>query len=125
MRLIGTFSQLIIAICLLIITIQMYAVPTYAKWKYGGYYKKLTSDCDMAMHNEAALRENTDFENHPNLYITSEIEMLVCHEYDLLRKKMLSMGIDENYLSLLNLESLENQKIPLKLMIEPHKMERF
>ncbi|WP_284450633.1 TIGR03982 family His-Xaa-Ser system protein [Methylophaga thalassica] len=115
----------IIAVCLIIIVFHSILIPQYAKIRYSNEFKSLSIDCDIAMHNEALLRERAAQSDNEKLYTTAQIEMIVCHKYDMTRKKMLSMGVEEDYLSYLNLEALQNQKIPLSVMIEPHRMNRF
>jgi hypothetical protein len=78
------------------------------------------------MHDEAALRPKEQaVETNPSLVVSAEIGLTVCHEYDKLRKRLLILGVTEETLALRGLEALENERIPVSRMIEPHRMERF
>jgi len=119
-------SLVIIAGCLLTIVCVEYLQPLIGKTLYSQQYQKLSIDCDNAMHNEVALREGTvPSSETPLLSKTAEIELMVCHEYDKTRKKMLVMGVTDNYLSYLTLLALETEKIPVSKMVEPHRMDHF
>jgi hypothetical protein len=49
-------SHLAIALCLLIIVTMQYVVPFVAGRYYASEFRRLTVECDRAMHDEAALR---------------------------------------------------------------------
>lgn len=119
-------SHLIIALCLLIIVTMQYVVPFVAGRYYASEFRRLTTECDQAMHDEAVLREGTaGAAKDKALTISADIGLAVCHDYDKLRKRMLILGVTEERLALLGLEALEIEQIPVERMVQPHRMERF
>lgn len=120
------FSRLAIAICLVVIVIMEYVRPIIADRYYRDEYRKLAADCDLAMHDEAALRRGTaGSEKDPALAISAAVGLAVCHDYDKLRKRLLILGVSEEQLALYGLEALEIEQIPVDRMVDPHRMERF
>ena len=119
-------SQVAIALCLLSIVTIEYVVPFLAGRHYASEFRRLAAECDQAMHDEAALREGTaGAEKDKALTISANVGLAVCHDYDKLRKRMLLLGVSEERLSLLSLEALEVERIPVERMVEPHRMGRF
>lgn len=115
-----------ITIFLLIIVTIEYVVPLLADFYYQDEFRALSAKCDAAMHDEASLRPGTiGAEKHPALTLSAEVELMVCHDYDKLRKRLLSLGVSEHTLALRSLEALENEQISVSRLIEPHRMERF
>ena len=126
LRLATAVSQWIIAACLLAVVLAEYVVPFAAGFYYGADYQRLAAECDHAMHDEVALRAGTSSATKaPALVLSGVVGLTVCHEYDKLRKRMLTLGVTEDRLALLGLEALESELIPVARMVEPHKMDRF
>lgn len=103
-----------------------FVVPWSMYWWHADEYRRLVVECDLAMHDEAALR-NADLpeDKATAMRITGDVGLLVCHDYDKLRKRMLIAGVNEHQLALLGLEGLELERIPVSRMVEPHRMPRF
>ncbi len=119
-------NLIVITTFLLFIVAMEYVVPLLADLYYQDEYRELSAKCDEAMHDEASLRPGTiGAEKHPALTLSAEVELMVCHDYDKLRKRLLSLGVSEHTLALRSLEALENEQIPVSRLIEPHRMERF
>lgn len=120
------WSRLIIAACLVFIVLIEYARPLAAVWYYKDDYRRLALECDQAMHDEAALRAGTKgAAKAPALEISGMVGLTSCHQYDIVRKRMLINGVSEERLALIGLEGLENEQIPVSRMVDPHRMERF
>lgn len=125
-RRIRFWCRVTIAAGLLVIVGMEYARPWLAGMLYAKEYKQLAYECDHAMHEEAALRLYSDNpEKAQLLRISADVGLVVCHEYDKLRKKMLIWGITDDQLALYGLEVLEIERIPVSRMVEPHRMDRF
>jgi hypothetical protein len=126
LRLATAVSQWIIAACLLVLVLAEYGVPFAAGFYYASEYRRLAAECDHAMHDEVTLRAGTTAATQaPALVLSGVVGLTVCHEYDKLRKRMLTLGVTEDRLALLGLEALESELIPVARMVEPHKMDRF
>ena len=125
-RLINIWSKVFIAISLITIILIKYVQPFVVTQLYAGEYKRLALECDNAMHDEVALRSLPNTSGKQALLIKSaDVGLMVCHEYDKLRKKMLITGVTDEQLALLGLEALEVELIPVSRMVEPHRMPRF
>lgn len=119
-------SLTIIAVCLFVIVTVEYIVPVLADWYFQDEYRKLAAECDQAMHDEAALRPGTPgAAKHPALSLSADVALVVCHDYDKLRKRLLAFGVSEQTLALHGVEAIENERIPVSRMVIPHRMERF
>ncbi len=119
-------SQVVIAVCLSVIVAAEYVVPALADWYYQDEYRKLAAECDHAMHEEAALRPGSaGAAKHPALSLSADVALMVCHEYDKLRKHLLALGVSEELLALRSLEALEVEQIPVSRLVDQHRMERF
>ena len=120
------FIGLALTAILAIMVIFEYVVPLCAGYYFADDFKQLALECDLAMHDEAALRSGTPgARKAPMLTESAEVGLIACHDYDKLRKRMLALGVSPDKLSLYSIEALENEKIPVSRMIEAHKMERF
>ncbi|MEW8492248.1 MAG: TIGR03982 family His-Xaa-Ser system protein [Candidatus Thiodiazotropha taylori] len=120
------WSQVIIAGCLLTVILIEYVRPWLAYSIYQDKFKKLAFECDLAMHDEVAIRNLTgDGPAIEALKTSSNIQLAICHEYDKLRKRLLIYRVSEEHLALLGLEVLETERIPVELMVDPHRMSRL
>jgi len=80
----------------------------------------------MSMHEEAAIRRHSSETVAVNaLRLSGDVGMLVCHDYDKLRKRLLIHGMSEDQLALLGLEVLEVEQITVRQMVDAHRMDRF
>ena len=120
------WSQLVIAAGLLFIVIADYVRPSVVAWYYQDEYSNLALDCDQSMHDEASLRAGTSgAAKDPAMEISGMVGLAVCHQYDVLRKRMMINGVSEERLALIGLKGLENEQIPVGRMVDPHRMDRF
>lgn len=120
------WSQLVIAAGLLFLLAVQYLWPWGLCTWHADEYRRLVVECDQAMHDEAALRmAELPADKAQLLRTTGDVGLMACHEYDKLRKRLLIAGVSEHRLSLLGLEGLEVERIPVSRMVEPHRMPRF
>jgi len=125
-RRIRFWAPVISALALVFIVFHDYGRPLISEYRYADEYKLLALNCDLAMHEEAALRGLVG--NDPQterLRLSADVGMMVCHDYDLLRKKLLTQGMSEDQLSMLGLEALEVEQITVQQMVDAHRMDRF
>lgn len=103
-----------------------YARPYIAEFRHGDQFKQLAFECDMAMHEEAALRglPGTDPQTE-RLKLSADVGMMVCHDYDKLRKELLIQGMSEDQLAMLGLQVLEVEQITVQQMVDAHRMDRL
>lgn len=122
--------HILVAASLTTVVFMEYIWPKLMLWQHSQAYKRLTLECDQAMHSEVVLRaaqqslEVTE-QQAMLLNASADVELTVCHDYDKLRKRLLIAGLTEDDLALLGLEALEVERITVKRMVEPHRMPRF
>lgn len=125
-RYIRFWAPVMSVIGLSFIVFQDHVRPLIAEYSHGDEYKRLALECDLAMHEEAALRGLTV--NDPQserLRLSADVGMMVCHDYDILRKQLLIQGLSEDQLAMLGLEVLEVEQITVQQMVDAHRMDRF
>lgn len=81
--------------------------------------------CDDAMRvhfiAKSKLSKNVNKENIKDLN-ASEVALLDCHDYDVLRKKLLSKGLKESEIQEIGLAAIESEKSDLKKIIRIHEI---
>jgi hypothetical protein len=126
MHYLNIWTKVVLSLGVLTFILVEYVRPLVVDRLYSDEYKWLAIQCDNAMHDEVSIRfSNRALEKQELLIKSADVELLVCHEYDKLRKKMLSLGVGEEQLALHGLEALEIESIPVSRMVEPHRMPRF
>jgi len=93
--------------------------PSAGYFLFKDEYIQLSSQCANAMDETWFAEQEKD----DGLNKSSKIHLLVCHEYDKLRKKMLIFGVSENTLSYLGLTALETGQQPASRIIEQHRFQ--
>lgn len=97
--------------------VKAIALPVFAYFAYKDDFIRLSSLCANAMDEswfaeqfeDGALRQSTD------------VHLMVCHEYDKLRKKLLVLGLSEDMLSLFGLEATETYQRTVSEISKPHR----
>lgn len=125
-RRIRFWAPVITSVALVIVIAHEYVRPLVAERIYAAEYQRLAFACDMAMHEEAALRQQSEETPEVDaLRLSADVGMLVCHDYDKLRKRLLIHGMSEDQLAMLGLEVLEVEQITVRRMVDSHRMDRF
>ena len=73
--------------------IKEIAVPVYGYFNYRDEYQVLVNECARAMENHWDIESSN--EKNESLLRSSKTSLIVCHDYDKLRKLLLSFGINE------------------------------
>ncbi len=79
-------------------------------------YKATVIQCELAMEahsNAVNLNDQVDL-------LAAQQGLAACHEHDVMLKKLLFNGVDENRIRLVGLRGFEDDSIPLKVFIRPH-----
>lgn len=92
-------------------------MPASAYFYYKNDYMKLTNLCSRAMDEEWFSGQYDD----ENLAASSSVQLMYCHEYDKVRKKLLFSGVNENILSYLGLVSLELNQHSVEEYVNQHR----
>lgn len=92
---------------------------------YQNEYSKLVYKCDNSMRDhfiaKAEVLKNYNEQSIENLEQT-ELGLVDCHEYDLLRKKLITLGLSSNELSYMGLKAIEENGEDLKKLVEIHEI---
>tara|TARA_B100002019_G_C20819193_1_gene379728 strand:+ start:59 stop:427 length:369 start_codon:yes stop_codon:yes gene_type:complete len=88
-------------------------------------YGRLVYLCDSAMRSHYIAKnqvlEEPSSENLDELEI-AEVALIDCQEYDILRKKLLSFGLNEADLSLISLKYIEEKSSDLMDIVNIHEI---
>lgn len=90
--------------------------PVGAYFYYKDSFIQYSAKCANAMDEAWFIQQTKDKE----LMKTAEINMLDCHEYDKLQKKMQIFGVSREIISYLGLESLELNQRPFQEFTREH-----
>jgi hypothetical protein len=105
--------------------IQKFALPFIATKIYGDNYKELVFKCDSVMRDHFIAKNqvltNASETSIKNLK-AAEIGLLTCHDYDVLRKKLIDFGVTENQLARLGLEAIEEKEKDVRSFVQTHEI---
>jgi len=131
MRLAARWNTILLTLNLLALGVVFYytaeelLIPKAAEWLYKHDYKNLVFKCDSVMREhfiakKQVLRSLSD-DAIKNLR-AAEVGLLACHDYDVLRKRLLSYGLSENDLSRIGLEAIEEGAKDVRTFVETHEI---
>lgn len=104
---------------------QKYVMPSIAVEAYKAGYKELVFKCDNAMRDHfIAKRQALDSPSEKSTrdLKAAEVGLLICHEYDVLRKKLIDFGVTENQLARLGLEAIEEKSRDVRSFVQTHEI---
>jgi His-Xaa-Ser system protein (TIGR03982 family) len=117
MKILNIFFKLSVILLACTYLLKEVVVPEFVYQTNKDVYMKLTLQCAFAMDSNWYIEQQKD----KNLKKSSDIQLLDCHDYDKLRKYMLSSGISEYSLSGLGLIALEINQKPAEQLANQHK----
>ena len=88
-------------------------------------YQEATYRCDRSMRDHLLAKQNVDAapsEQSVRALEASEIALIDCQDYDILRKRLILLGLDENALGLMALKAIEAKAKDLQDVIEIHEI---
>lgn len=83
----------------------------------------LTESCDNAMRVHLVAKNKLDLEpskKNVSTLKSAELGLLDCQDYDLMRKRLIRLGLDENSLSEMTLSFAEDRAKDLQLVVKTH-----
>ena len=97
--------------------------PALAAERWASEYKELMYECDNAMREHYIAKKAVEFT--PSVATVStlqatELSLMACHDYDKLRKQMISSGLDSDALALIVLEAIEEKAYELDHFVQIH-----
>ena len=100
-------------------------MPLIAKFIWEDTYKNLVHACDTAMREHLIAKNNSRLNANSNtdrILLSAEIQLLDCHEYDVLRKRLLVWGLRESELGQFGLEAIEETAGDIRRYVEIHEI---
>jgi len=102
-----------------------YVVPKAATIFWKEDYQSLMFQCDHVMREHFIAKQlvlSEPSEKAVKNLESSEVGLLSCHEYDKLRKLLLSYGVSEAQLGLIGLEVIEKNAEDVRRFVEIHEI---
>ena len=98
-----------------------YSLKRYFVSEYG----KHVFSCDNAMRqhliSKSLISESPNDQNLTSLQ-SAELGLIECHYYDKFRKKLISLGLDDNDLAEMGLKAIESSKTDLNILVRQHEI---
>ena len=97
--------------------------PALATERWSADYKELMHQCDNAMREHYIAKKAVEFTPSETTVATlqaTELSLMACHDYDKLRKQMISWGLDSDALALIGLEAIEEKAYELDHFVQIH-----
>ena len=125
MNKVGRLANVIAIILVFVYGLIEYVVPQVALKLYKEDYQALMFQCDHVMREHFIAKQlvvvDPSEKAIKNLE-AGEVGLLTCHEYDKLRKKILSYGASEVQLSMIGLEVMEKKAKDVRRFVEIHEI---
>lgn len=100
-------------------------MPMVAELLYKADYKDLMFKCDSVMRDHFIAKRQaiaSQSEETTRILHAAEVGLMTCHDYDVLRKRLLGFGVDENTLARIGLEVIEERAKDVRLFVEMHEI---
>jgi len=88
-------------------------------------YQTKMYKCDNAMRNQFIAKARTAYDpNETNVVDlqASEVALIDCHDYDVVRKKLLTLGLNKLDLSSMGLVAIEKESYDLQKIVRIHEI---
>jgi hypothetical protein len=102
-----------------------YGAPAIAARIWREDYKKLMFRCDHVMREHFIAKlavESQPSEKTVKNLEAAELGLLDCHDYDKLRKRMLTWNVSADQLSQIGLEAMEEKQYELRDFVKTHEI---
>ena len=125
MNKLGRIANVLAVVLVFVYGLVEYVVPQVALKLNKDNYQSLMFQCDHVMREHFIAKQlvvvSPSDKAIKNLE-ASEVGLLSCHEYDKLRKQLLSYGASEVQLSMIGLEVMEEKAKDVQRFVEIHEI---
>ena len=125
MNKLGRIANVLAVVLVFVYGLIEYVVPQVALKLNKENYQTLMFQCDHVMREHFIAKQlvvvSPSEKTIKNLE-ASEVGLLTCHEYDKLRKQLLSYGASEAQLSMIGLEVMEKKAEDVQRFVEIHEI---
>lgn len=107
------------------LAIRQFAVPWFAERFYAERYKELVFRCDDVMRNHFIAKNRvvvTPSDENIRALHAAEVALIECHDYDMLRKQLISLGVTQNELARLGLQAIEERAPDVQTFVKVHEI---
>lgn len=104
---------------------KAFVVPALARFYYKDEYKELVFQCDNVMRDHFIAKSQAlavPSDQTMRTLRAAEVGLLTCHDYDVLRKRLVVFGVDESQLSELGLEAIEEKANDIRAFVQTHEI---
>lgn len=104
---------------------RQFVQPRIVKMVYGKKYQELMFKCDNVMREHLIAKNRMLSEPSDDSVQTlraAEIGLLECHDYDVMRKKLISLGLTENDLAVIGLKAIEERATDVQTFVKDHEL---
>lgn len=122
---IGPVVNIVAVLLVVAYGIVEFVVPKAATTLWKEDYQSLMFQCDQVMREHFIAKQLVlvdPSEQAIRNLDASEVGLLSCHEYDKLRKTLLTYGVSEAQLSLIGLEAIEEKANEIRRFVEIHEI---
>ena len=97
----------------------------FVKTIYQIEYQTKMYKCDNAMRNQFIAKARTAYDPSEKTVLdlqSSEVALIDCHDYDVIRKKLLTLGLNKLDLSAMGLKAIERESYDLQKIVRIHEI---
>jgi hypothetical protein len=107
------------------LAIKMFLVPAIAERVYAQKYKDLVFRCDDVMRTHLIAKNRvlvSPSADSIRALHAAEVGLIECHDYDVLRKELISYGVTPNELARLGLAAIEERGADVQTFVKIHEI---
>jgi hypothetical protein len=104
---------------------KQFVQPRIVKAVYQKQYQELMFKCDNVMREHLIAKNRMLSEASDDSVKTlkaAEIGLLECHDYDVMRKHLISLGLTDNDLAVMGLKAIEEEATNVKTFVKAHEL---
>jgi hypothetical protein len=104
---------------------RQFVQPPIIKAVYGKQYQELMFKCDNVMREHLIAKNrmlNEPSDDAVKTLNAAEIGLIECHDYDVMRKRLISLGLTDNDLALMGLKAIEEKGTDVKTFVKIHEL---
>lgn len=127
----GLFSRLLTVlnvtalIVIFAIATKQFIVPWVAERAYSHRYEELVFRCDDVMRAHFIAKNRvvvSPSDENIRALRAAEVGLIECHDYDVLRKDLISMGVSQNELARMGLRAIEERAPDVQEFVKIHEI---
>lgn len=120
-----TILNIIALLIIFALGFKVFVLPTIAERIYGDRYKELVFRCDDVMRAHLIAKNRVVVSpNAANIQAlhAAEVGLIDCQDYDILRKRLLSLGLTNIDLARLGLQAIEERGADVRAFVKVHEI---